>query len=86
MLPGASERKVKLTFADRSGIVLGGQVSGGPSADELINGIALAIQKIEFKTGQFWVHGKAGLLFSGVRQHRIRSGHLPNGMPSNMLF
>ncbi len=45
MLPGASELKVKLVFADRSGIILGGQVSGGPSAGELINMIALAIQK-----------------------------------------
>jgi NADPH-dependent 2,4-dienoyl-CoA reductase/sulfur reductase-like enzyme len=45
MLPGASELKVKLVFADRSGIVLGGQVSGGPSVGELINMIALAIQK-----------------------------------------
>ena len=45
MLPGASELKVKLIFADRSGIILGGQVSGGPSVGELINVIALAIQK-----------------------------------------
>jgi NADPH-dependent 2,4-dienoyl-CoA reductase/sulfur reductase-like enzyme len=45
MLPGARELKVKLIFADRSGIILGGQVSGGPSAGELINVIALAIQK-----------------------------------------
>ncbi len=45
MLPGASELKVKLVFADRSGIILGGQVSGGPSAGELINMIALAIQR-----------------------------------------
>jgi pyruvate/2-oxoglutarate dehydrogenase complex dihydrolipoamide dehydrogenase (E3) component len=45
MLPGASELKVKLVFADRSGIILGGQISGGPSAGELINMIALAIQK-----------------------------------------
>jgi len=45
MLPGARELKVKLVFADRSGIILGGQVSGGPSAGELINMIALAIQK-----------------------------------------
>jgi pyruvate/2-oxoglutarate dehydrogenase complex dihydrolipoamide dehydrogenase (E3) component len=45
MLPGASELKVKLVFADRSGIILGGQVSGGPSVGELINKIALAIQK-----------------------------------------
>jgi len=45
MLPGASELKVKLIFADRSGIILGGQVTGGPSVGELINLIALAIQK-----------------------------------------
>jgi NADPH-dependent 2,4-dienoyl-CoA reductase/sulfur reductase-like enzyme len=44
-LPGAGELKVKLVFADRSGIILGGQVSGGPSVGELINVIALAIQK-----------------------------------------
>jgi pyruvate/2-oxoglutarate dehydrogenase complex dihydrolipoamide dehydrogenase (E3) component len=36
---------VKLIFADRSGIILGGQASGGPSVGELINVIALAIQK-----------------------------------------
>ena len=45
MLPGARELKVKLIFADRSGIILGGQISGGPSVGELINVIALAIQK-----------------------------------------
>ncbi len=45
MLPGASTMKVKLFFSDRSGIILGGQVSGGPSVGELINVIALAIQK-----------------------------------------
>ncbi len=45
MLPGAQMMKVKLTFADRSGIILGGQVTGGPSIGELINVIALAIQK-----------------------------------------
>ena len=37
--------KVKLIFADQSGILLGGQVSGGPSVGELINVIALAIQE-----------------------------------------
>jgi NADPH-dependent 2,4-dienoyl-CoA reductase/sulfur reductase-like enzyme len=44
-LPGASELKVKLVFADRAGIILGGQISGGSSAGELINMVALAIQK-----------------------------------------
>lgn len=45
VLSGASELKVKLVFADRAGIILGGQISGGPSVGELINMIALAIQK-----------------------------------------
>jgi NADH oxidase (H2O2-forming) len=44
-LPGAQELKVKLVFADRSGIILGGQMSGGASVGELINTVALAIQK-----------------------------------------
>jgi NADPH-dependent 2,4-dienoyl-CoA reductase/sulfur reductase-like enzyme len=45
VLPGASELEVKLVFADRAGTILGGQISGGCSAGELINMIALAIQK-----------------------------------------
>ena len=44
-LPDAHKLKVKLIFADRAGILLGGQISGGPSAGELINTVALAIQK-----------------------------------------
>ena len=44
-LEGASKVTVKLRFADRSGILLGGQVMGGESVRELINVIALAIQK-----------------------------------------
>jgi NADH oxidase (H2O2-forming) len=44
-LPGVQELKVKLIFADRSGIMLGGQMSGGPSVGELVNVVALAIQK-----------------------------------------
>ncbi len=44
VLPGATPMKVKLIFSDQSGILLGGQVSGGPSVGELINVIAVAIQ------------------------------------------
>jgi NADH oxidase (H2O2-forming) len=44
-LAGASEMHVKLLFADTSGILLGGQVKGGDSVGELINVIALGIQK-----------------------------------------
>ena len=43
-LPGAKTLKVKLIFAKRSGVLLGGQVSGGPSVGELINAIAIGIQ------------------------------------------
>ncbi|MEA3506695.1 MAG: FAD-dependent oxidoreductase [Elusimicrobiota bacterium] len=45
MLPGANKLKVKLVFSKRSGILMGGQVSGGHSAGELINVIGMAIQK-----------------------------------------
>jgi NADPH-dependent 2,4-dienoyl-CoA reductase/sulfur reductase-like enzyme len=44
-LPGATNLKVKLVFADRAGILLGGQMSGGPSVGELINAVAIGIQK-----------------------------------------
>ncbi len=43
-LPGARALKVKLIFANRSGALLGGQVSGGPPVGELINAIAIGIQ------------------------------------------
>ncbi|BEQ16733.1 FAD-dependent oxidoreductase [Desulfoferula mesophila] len=44
-LPGASPMSVKLLFADRAGALLGGQVFGGESAGELVNVIAMGIQK-----------------------------------------
>ncbi len=43
-LPGATQLRVKLIFADRGGALLGGQVSGGPSVGELINAVAIGIQ------------------------------------------
>ena len=45
VLPGAVKTKVKLIFSKHSGILLGGQVLGGEDAGEIINIIALAIQK-----------------------------------------
>jgi NADH oxidase (H2O2-forming) len=44
-LPGASPLHVKLVFAHRAGALLGGQVVGGHSVGELINAIAIGIQK-----------------------------------------
>jgi len=44
-LPGSRPLRIKLVFSNRSGIILGGQILGGPSVGELINTIALAIQK-----------------------------------------
>jgi NADPH-dependent 2,4-dienoyl-CoA reductase/sulfur reductase-like enzyme len=44
-MPGGSDVTVKLVFSKQSGIILGGQVSGGQSAGELINLIGVAIQK-----------------------------------------
>lgn len=44
-MPGAKPMTVKLIFADRAGALLGGQVMGGDSASELVNVIAMGIQK-----------------------------------------
>jgi len=44
-LPGANKIRVKLIFSRQSGILMGGQVSGGISAGEVINIIGLAIQQ-----------------------------------------
>ena len=44
-LPGAKPMTVKLIFADKTGALMGGQVMGGQSAGELVNVIAMGIQK-----------------------------------------
>jgi len=60
MLPGTSKVKVKLIFSKHSGIILGGQVSGGISCGEVINIIGVAIQKrmsfVELETLQMATH------------------------------
>ncbi|MBU1726419.1 MAG: FAD-dependent oxidoreductase [Candidatus Omnitrophica bacterium] len=59
-LPGANKIKVKLIFSRQSGILMGGQVSGGISAGEMINIIGMAIQKrvslTELETLQMATH------------------------------
>jgi len=59
-LPGANKIKVKLIFSRQSGILMGGQVSGGISAGEIINVIGMAIQQrvslTELETLQMATH------------------------------
>ena len=59
-LPGASKSKLKLIFSKQSGIILGGQVSGGMSCAQIINIIGVAIQKrmsyTELETLQMATH------------------------------
>jgi NADPH-dependent 2,4-dienoyl-CoA reductase/sulfur reductase-like enzyme len=43
-LPGASTLTMQLLFSRRSGVLIGGQLSGGPSVGELINVVGLGIQ------------------------------------------
>ncbi|PLX19402.1 MAG: pyridine nucleotide-disulfide oxidoreductase [Candidatus Muiribacterium halophilum] len=43
-IPGAGKQKVKLVVAKRSGIIIGGQISGGESASELVNVLGFIIQ------------------------------------------
>ncbi|MGC8977406.1 MAG: FAD-dependent oxidoreductase [Candidatus Ratteibacteria bacterium] len=60
VLPGANKIKVKLIFSRQSGILMGGQVSGGISAGEIINIIGMAIQQrvslTELETLQMATH------------------------------
>ncbi|MFW5878761.1 MAG: FAD-dependent oxidoreductase [Myxococcota bacterium] len=44
-MPGMANMKVKLVFDAYSGVLLGGQVRGGPSAGEMSNAIAACVQK-----------------------------------------
>ncbi len=59
-LPGTEKIKIKLVFSKQSGIIMGGQVSGGLSAGEIINIIGMAIQKrvsyTELETLQMATH------------------------------
>ncbi len=59
-MPGMNKVRVKLIFSKQSGIILGGQVSGGMSCGELINIIGVAIQKrislTELETLQMATH------------------------------
>ena len=59
-MPGANKIKVKLVFSKQSGIIMGGQVSGGISAGEIINVIGMAIQQrvslTELETLQIATH------------------------------
>ena len=44
-LPHSSKQRVKLIFAEKSGVLLGAQILGGSSTGEMINILGLAIQK-----------------------------------------
>ena len=59
-LPGDHEIRVKLIFSKQSGILMGGQVSGGISAGEIINIIGMAVQQrvsvTELETLQMATH------------------------------
>jgi NADPH-dependent 2,4-dienoyl-CoA reductase/sulfur reductase-like enzyme len=59
-IPGMTKMKLKLVFSKQSGILLGGQVSGGMSAGEVINIIGMAIQQrvsaTELETLQMATH------------------------------
>jgi len=44
IMPGAANTGVKLVFERNSGVILGGQVMGGPAAGEIINAISACVQ------------------------------------------
>lgn len=61
-MPNAENIKIKLIFSKESGILLGGQVTGGVSAGEIVNIIGLCVQKnltlTELETMQVATHPK----------------------------
>jgi len=65
-MPGTTNQTVKLVFAEKGGLLLGAQISGGLSTGEMINILGLAIQKAmtmeELSTFQY---GTQPLLTSG---------------------
>ena len=44
IMPGAAVHQTKLVFERNSGVILGGQVMGGPAAGEVINAISACVQ------------------------------------------
>lgn len=44
-LPNASKINIKLIFSSYSGVIMGGQISGGDSIGEMINVVSIAIQQ-----------------------------------------
>jgi len=44
LMPGAANTRVKLVFERNSGVILGGQIMGGPAAGEVINAISACVQ------------------------------------------
>jgi len=44
LMPGAVNTRLKLVFERNSGVILGGQVMGGPAAGEVINAISACVQ------------------------------------------
>jgi NADPH-dependent 2,4-dienoyl-CoA reductase/sulfur reductase-like enzyme len=49
-LPGSQKINIKLVFSKCSGVIMGGQISGGDSIAEMVNVLSLAIQKAATST------------------------------------
>ena len=49
-LPGSQKINIKLVFSKCSGVIMGGQISGGDSVGEMVNVLSLAIQKAATST------------------------------------
>ncbi|HHY91121.1 MAG TPA: FAD-dependent oxidoreductase [Clostridiales bacterium] len=82
-LPRSQKVKVKLIFSKCSGMILGGQISGGDSVGEMINILSLAIQKgmtaTELNTFQVATHP---LISSSPISYPINSASM-NAIASN---
>ena len=65
-MPGTTKQTVKLVFAEKGGLLIGAQMSGGGSTGEMINILGLAIQKaMTVEELSIFQYGTQPLLTSG---------------------
>ena len=78
MMPGAANTRVKMVFERNSGVILGGQVLGGPSAGEIINAISACVQNRMTAEGiaMFQTGTHPALTASPIAYHMVNAAEM----------
>jgi NADH oxidase (H2O2-forming) len=78
MMPGATNTRVKMVFERNSGVILGGQVLGGPSAGEIINAISACVQNRMTAEGiaMFQTGTHPALTASPIAYHMVNAAEM----------